>query len=424
MADVTAHARVTAMAVAAAAVETVAKAVVRARTVRKTGASARKDAAKAALRSAAAVADAGAVADAVANATEMQNARAVHSERLDAEGKPQEANAIGVDAGQERGPRPERGERNGRQGNGRAERNEGTESRNGAETPQDANPDNLANGNLNGSRSEFQGEAREGRGRGRNGRRNDRGPRADTSGAAAEDQLAQTGLTAQDTLEEQTTPADSGVRGERDGEPREKRSRDRYGRDRGPRAERTGRTDEANTDAPQPQSYFTRPAAPQEVPEAMFEVTPIASHTAAGDTQAAATQQVPAVAPAAEAVPAATPAVATVATTVATTVVTPVVAPAIARAAAATSGMPQVTAYALPLETLQQVAAGSGLQWVNSDPQRIAAVQAAIAAEPKPLHVPRERPAPVVMDEGPLILVETKRDLRNLQLPFEQDAAA
>jgi ribonuclease E len=61
---------------------------------------------------------------------------------------------------------------------------------------------------------------------------------------------------------------------------------------------------------------------------------------------------------------------------------------------------------------------------VNSDPARIAAVQAAIAAEPKPVHVPRERPAPVVMDEGPLILVETKRDLRNMTLPFEQETAA
>ena len=35
--------------------------------------------------------------------------------------------------------------------------------------------------------------------------------------------------------------------------------------------------------------------------------------------------------------------------------------------------------------------------------------------------MPRERPAPVVMDEGPLILVETKRDLRNMTLPFEQE---
>ena len=69
---------------------------------------------------------------------------------------------------------------------------------------------------------------------------------------------------------------------------------------------------------------------------------------------------------------------------------------------------------------LNHIADAAGLQWVNSDGHKVAAVQAAIAAEPKPVHVPRERPAPVVLDEGPLILVETKRDLRDLNLPFEQ----
>jgi ribonuclease E len=51
------------------------------------------------------------------------------------------------------------------------------------------------------------------------------------------------------------------------------------------------------------------------------------------------------------------------------------------------------------------------LEWVNSDADRIAAAQAAIAAEPKPVHVPRERSPVVVMDEGPLVLVETRKDL-------------
>jgi ribonuclease E len=37
--------------------------------------------------------------------------------------------------------------------------------------------------------------------------------------------------------------------------------------------------------------------------------------------------------------------------------------------------------------------------------------------------VPRERPAPVVIDEGPLILVETRKDLREMKLPFEQGSA-
>jgi ribonuclease E len=60
---------------------------------------------------------------------------------------------------------------------------------------------------------------------------------------------------------------------------------------------------------------------------------------------------------------------------------------------------------------MQAVAQSSGLEWVNSNPERIAAVQAAIAAEPKPVHVPRERPPLVVVDEGPLVLVETRKDL-------------
>ena len=55
---------------------------------------------------------------------------------------------------------------------------------------------------------------------------------------------------------------------------------------------------------------------------------------------------------------------------------------------------------------------------MNSDPHKIAVVQAAIAAEPVPVHLPRERSAPVVLDDAPLVLVETKRDLAQMQLPI------
>ena len=95
----------------------------------------------------------------------------------------------------------------------------------------------------------------------------------------------------------------------------------------------------------------------------------------------------------------------------------PVQAPA---APTAPVGLPKVQKFDLPVDQLAQVAADSGLQWVNSDAEKIAAVQAAIAAEPKPIRVPRERPPAVVIDEGPLVLVETRRDLRDMQLPFEQ----
>jgi ribonuclease E len=93
-------------------------------------------------------------------------------------------------------------------------------------------------------------------------------------------------------------------------------------------------------------------------------------------------------------------------------------------AAPVAPSLPRVQPYALPLSELNAVASNSGLQWVNSDADRIAAVQAAIAAEPKPVHVPRERPAPVVIDEGPLVLVETRKDLREMKLPFEEEKTA
>jgi ribonuclease E len=81
-------------------------------------------------------------------------------------------------------------------------------------------------------------------------------------------------------------------------------------------------------------------------------------------------------------------------------------------------GLPSAGVYELPVERLQQVAHDSGLIWVNSDAEKIAAVQAAIAAEPQVVRVPRERPAAVVLNEGPLVLVETRKDLNQLKVPF------
>ena len=78
--------------------------------------------------------------------------------------------------------------------------------------------------------------------------------------------------------------------------------------------------------------------------------------------------------------------------------------------------------FHLSVADLEQVASSSGLQWVNSDADKVAAVRAAIAAEPKPVHVPRERPPVVVVDEGPLVLVETRKDLGQVTLPFEAEA--
>ena len=78
------------------------------------------------------------------------------------------------------------------------------------------------------------------------------------------------------------------------------------------------------------------------------------------------------------------------------------------------------TTFELPLRDLQALAEGAGLTWVHSDADKVAAAQAAIAAEPRPVRVPRERAPMVVLDEGPLVLVETKKDLSQIKLPFDQ----
>lgn len=80
----------------------------------------------------------------------------------------------------------------------------------------------------------------------------------------------------------------------------------------------------------------------------------------------------------------------------------------------------RVEPYALPTASLASLAQSAGLEWVQSDSDKIRAVQAAMAAEPAPIRVPREIRPPVVLDQGPLVLVETRKDLSQLKLPFEQ----
>ncbi|MBV7427584.1 MULTISPECIES: Rne/Rng family ribonuclease [unclassified Acidovorax] len=217
---------------------------------------------------------------------------------------------------------------------------------------------------------------------------------------------------------------------------RERRSRDRYGRDRRERGER-GPRDSAETTAAAPAMLDFDPtavAAPQAEPAPEQDEAPRRSYFSAPAAPVeAAVAEAPAAAPVAAAAPA--PVAAPVAATApaaaapvappAAPVAAPAPAPvAVAAAAAAANGMPRVQSFTLPVDELQQVAASSGLQWVNSDAGKIAAVQAAIAAEPQPIRVPRERPPAVVLDEGPLVLVETRRDLSAMTLPFEQPPAA
>jgi ribonuclease E len=101
----------------------------------------------------------------------------------------------------------------------------------------------------------------------------------------------------------------------------------------------------------------------------------------------------------------------------------PVAPVAVAAPVVAAAPAPQAPAaaepFVLPLNSLQAVAEAAGLQWVNSDTDKIRAVQAAMASEPAPAHVPRERKPVENADTGPLVLVETRKDLSQIKLPFE-----
>jgi ribonuclease E len=79
--------------------------------------------------------------------------------------------------------------------------------------------------------------------------------------------------------------------------------------------------------------------------------------------------------------------------------------------------------YHLPVETLATMVQAAGLEWVQSDAARISAVQAVMAAEPAPARVPREPRRQVLVDEGPLVLVETRKDLAQMKLPFDLQPA-
>jgi len=103
--------------------------------------------------------------------------------------------------------------------------------------------------------------------------------------------------------------------------------------------------------------------------------------------------------------------------------VAPVAAVAPVLAVVPASAAPEAAALAepfeLPIDDLRALASSAGLEWVNSDAERILVVQQAMASEPKPVHVPRAPRPRVLIDDGPLVLVETRKDLSQLKLPFE-----
>jgi ribonuclease E len=249
--------------------------------------------------------------------------------------------------------------------------------------------------------------------RGDRGRRNDRRgePRAesrsDSQDAPHEDrQLFSDAPAEQAVSMDINAPAEGSTTGDQASpqrpprEPRERRSRDRYGRDRRERADDSERSENGAEAASFTENQVPNEAADQQnsAPTAPEFVAPTSTASSTVVTAAVAMPAVPAEPP--QSAP----------------------SPSLANASAA-SALPKVQAYDLPLQDLVQVAQGSGLQWVNSDAGKIAEAQAAIAAEAKPAHVPRARAPVVVSNEGPLVLVETRRDLREVELPFEKPAA-
>ncbi len=325
--------------------------------------------------------------------------------------------------GDRQGPRERRegGREGGREGTRDADSRAQTDGAQGAPADAAAGAERQDRAPRNGERrerGERSGEGRRERGE-RGERRNDRGPRTDEAPAGAGATVA----TVADTGTSQGAPmADAVLESHahqdapRDGLPtgqptddngegrRDRRSRDRYGRDRRERGDqRPARDAEAPQDEAAQPSMFDG-----------FRTSAVAQPVAAATVDAPAVTQDVAPAPSAAPAPAPAPAAAPRATAPAAAPVQP---------APAAKALPRVQAFELPVDELARIAESSGLQWVNSDAARIAAAQAAIAAEPKPVHVPRERPPVVVLDEGPLVLVETRRDLREMTLPFEQNAS-
>ena len=344
------------------------------------------------------------------------------------EGRQGEARAEGREAREGREPREGRGGERREGGRGEGRQGGRRDGRRESQASVEGNQAQPAPTDDSSSMESGDQQRRERRGRNDNRRRTPAGEDAAVATAPA---LAVEGSerpVTDDTQANAQQPTE--VPSEESGEPRaprERRSRDRYGRDRRDRAPRDAQAGEGNAaeslqptpaaessapvedapareEAPARSSYFsmpveTAPAAPVPAPaEAPATPSAPAVEVVAPSPVAAAPAREPRQ-PAAVAAPAESP-------------------------KAAAGGLPKVAAYALPLEAMNEVAAASGLQWVNSNAERVAQVQAAIAAEPKPIHVPREIQPVVLVDEGPLVLVETRKDLSDVKLPFESSSSA
>ncbi|TAK92701.1 MAG: Rne/Rng family ribonuclease [Aquabacterium sp.] len=245
---------------------------------------------------------------------------------------------------------------------------------------------------LPGAQAAAEGEQREG---GRRRRRGGRGRGEREEGQAQLEGADQAEATANDTAEGNTPAEGSEPGAEGEGQEGGRRRRGRGDRARRDRREGGEGSPEGNDNADTQASAFA-------------DTQPQADLTSADDNVA-----INAAAPTAPASPAYVAPQASVA---------PAEPAPVAAQAPVAMAAPAPAPFILPISDLQAIAQNAGLEWVNSDADKIRAVQEAIAAEPKPVHVPRERKPAVVLDEGPLILVETRKDLSQIKLPFENAA--
>ena len=271
------------------------------------------------------------------------------------------------------------------------------------------------------AQGERQGGRRRNRRGGRGGRdRDDTAPGADNGQATASaselaDRSATDAPEAAEADDREAAPDAARGEGTEAGEGRRRgRGRDRNRRERSPQAGTDG-------EAAAPEGMTQGGAlAAQAFHDADASVVVPADAALAPAAPAADVTAQPAELPMAYVAPPTAPVMAPAAPVIAAA---PAAAAAIAAApatpAAPASAAAPAEAFVLPLATLQTVAEAAGLQWVNSDVEKIRAVQAAMASAPAPVHVPRERKPTQVADEGPLVLVETRKDLSQFKLPFE-----
>ena len=342
---------------------------------------------------------------------------------------------------EERTPRGERGERSDNRRGARAERDAPPRAEDGSAA--ESGVQTLVDTATSAETAAAEGE-RDGRRRRRRGGRDRGDGRVDEAGVVREDGVPADANAApqgesSSTADGQTAAAAEGNEAvgqvsNEGGERERSRRRSRGGRDRSregredgaPRATETdhhGGDGEASAVAPLAVATFDDAAAPgvaavalpPDAPAAAADqlMTQVESVPAEVATMAPARYEVPAAVQGA--VPAAVTGVAPISKSVVTVPFEPPTPAALAIRA---------QPYALPTDALHGIAQSAGLEWVNSDAEKIRTVQAALAAEPQPIRVPRLPQRHVPDDFGPLVLVETRKDLSQVKLPFDTPPAA